>query len=337
MPIIDLNGLRGGAKLLFLAGLVSTSLAPTPARAQAPTAAVLLAVGGDLDAPAATHEEARRAAEELLGQEDFEVFDEARLRSSLDEAGQACLSGEGCAAAVRATLGTDLLVGIVIRAEAGEATVPARVELTVVDEAARYSGAAEVSDGIGAAVQAALGEALREQLRGPGPFIRVHGTPEAACELDAAAVGTLPLTVHAEVGEHTVRVRLDGFRTETVQVTIGSDSPRTTEVEIVLHPEESMAEPDLLANLLLGGGLGAAGLALMVSPIATLVGQGQCTDSLADGRCAAGVRFGELSGALLGVGAALLAAGVVIAILQPITVSVSASPDAARLELQGQF
>ena len=89
-------------------------------------------------------------------------------------------------------------------------------------------------------------------------------------------------------------------------------------------------------NWIIAGGLLAAAVPLIAIPMWTVATEGECV-AIDMAGCLERVQFGVQDGVLLGVGAAALVAGVVIAIAQPIQVQVQVSPDRAYLRLHGSF
>lgn len=318
-------------------------LGSVPASAQ--TAALLPTMGGHQEIPPDVRDEVRGAAEEFLRTEDFLVLDQLRVESTLDEAELSCRPEASCMAGVRQTLATDLLVGLIIWGGAEMPDRPRSVHAAIVDgTGARYVGTAEVVESVATAVRDALRAGLRDQRTGPGPFLRVEGTHGANVELDHAAVGSIPLTVRTEPGEHELRVHLADHQAQVLTVTIGEDSAHTTRVEVRLRPEEGggaeptpESAPDLVANLLLAGGLSLAGVAVAIAPLYTLATTGECVEPGPGNLCAERVTFGAGSGVLLGVGGLLFAAGIVVAAWQPLVIGASASPGGAQLQLRGSF
>lgn len=329
----------------LLVALVGPGLpGPNLASAQTQTAAVFPAVAGHREIGAEVREEARRAAAEFLRVEDLVVLDDTRVEGTLTPAQRACADFERCGGEVRAALGVDLLVVLVVWGSSSDPSRPDSVHAIIQDAQARYTGTATAPQGVATAVRDALRSALRDQRRGPGPFLRVEGTRGAICELDDRAIGAIPLTVRVAPGDHVLRVRLEGYEPQTLTVTIGGDDPsRTTELEVQLRPSGGgggprTAQPDVVANLLIAGGLAVAGLvALAVHPIPTLARLDECEQLDPSGLCAESVAFDAGAGVMLGVGAVLVIAGVVVAIAQPLTMTVSASPQHVSFQLRGEL
>ena len=98
-------------------------------------------------------------------------------------------------------------------------------------------------------------------------------------------------------------------------------------------PVAATDEPSI-ANWLLGGGLLAAGVGLLVPPIHGLAVDGSC---VGEPPCELVHQFGTANGVLLGVAIAALGAGAVVLALAPFRVSVSADPTGARLTVGGSL
>ncbi len=199
-----------------------------------------------------------------------------------------------------------------------------------------------------------LGEATREafstafdrwQADQQGQIVIESVPPGAFVEIDGTSVGRTPIRSLVPAGVHTVRVTLEGYQTELHEVTIDRHEERPLSYalaadvpvmdEVVVVPVDQYEDRPHWANWILGGGLAALGVGLVISPIWTLATEGQVTN-----RGAAGtetVVFGPVSGTLLGIGAASLIAGVVVLIVQPITEHVRVTLGATSLSLEGSF
>jgi hypothetical protein len=179
--------------------------------------------------------------------------------------------------------------------------------------------------------------------------IMIDTAPQGAfVEIDGTSVGRSPIRSLVPAGVHTVRVTLEGYRTEIHEVTIDrheerplsyalvAESEEEPVVDVVVAPpEERFEDRPHWANLVLGGGLAALGLGLVVSPIWTLATEGQVMDHGAAGTET--VVFGAASGTLLALGAASLIAGVVVLAVQPITEHVRVTLGGTSLSLEGTF
>lgn len=113
------------------------------------------------------------------------------------------------------------------------------------------------------------------------------------------------------------------------------EEPASTEVATAPPPPETRSEGSV-ANWIIAAGLVAAAVPLIAIPMWTISTEGECV-AIDMAGCLERVQFGAQDGVLLGVGAAALVAGVVIAIAQPIQVQVQVSPDRAFLRLHGSF
>jgi hypothetical protein len=177
--------------------------------------------------------------------------------------------------------------------------------------------------------------------------IVIDTAPQGAfVEIDGTSVGRSPIRSLVPAGVHTVRVTLEGYRTELHEVTIDRHEERplsyalVAEAEqvdeaVVVTPPDTYEDRPHWANWLLGGGLAALGVGLMISPIWTLATEGQVMD-----RGAAGtetVVFGPLSATLLPLGALTLIGGVVVLVVQPITEHVRVTLAGTSLSLEGSF
>jgi hypothetical protein len=119
-------------------------------------------------------------------------------------------------------------------------------EVTLQDSAGhRYQGGAEIRDGdVREAVTRAVLEARSYQLLGPGPWLRIEGTPEGAEVLvDGERVGTLPYRAPIAAGKHEVVVRESGYLRFTQALSVPSDESRRVELRAVLEPTPLEAPP----------------------------------------------------------------------------------------------
>lgn len=206
-------------------------------RAQETWVAVLPTLGGHLEIPDEIRQRALQAAREYLRTEDLSVMTEAAVDERLLGDDRACTPSAECVTTVRALLGVDIVVGLVIWGSSEARSEPQTVHVDLFDGEARYAGQARVVRGVDTAVRDALRMALQMLRAGPGPYLLVEGTYGATVELDGAAVGSIPLTVRAAPGEHELRVAKDGLAPQVLTVTVGDDPGRTTRVTVALQPE----------------------------------------------------------------------------------------------------
>lgn len=333
--------MRALPALVFLASAVflpSVGIAQSP-----PTAAVMPTLGGHRGAVAGAEEEARTAAREFLRTEDIVVM-EGPAGPALNEELRACIPGSPCAQEVRAQLGVEFLVGLTIWGSEADSSSPREVQASILDATeADFVGSAAVGrGGVATATRDALRRALRAQRRGPGPFLRIEGTEGGVCVLDGTAIGTIPLEARVLPGEHELHVTLAGHRPYQVDVTIGSDTTRTTELEVELQPEHGVVDdgsggsvadwalPTGIALLVGGGGMG----------VGAVVGAVTSTGCAEGSPC---VSSNELDvGALAGwtvAGGLLAATGVVLVVVAATTESPSVQARIAPtgITLEGSF
>jgi hypothetical protein len=182
---------------------------------------------------------------------------------------------------------------------------------------------------------------LEERRRvGPGPYLRVTGTPEGAQVLvDGTPEGTVPFLMRVAPGQrYHVRVRLQGYPDHeeeivgpleptgeaSIAVALGQD----TEPDPVADPEGG---PIHLPTIVAGGALVVAGF---VTALSTLVRLGDCAGTVEHG-CDRNV-FGPVAAILVGLGGAAVLGGTALIVL-PIVLAGGSSPTGAMLELRTSF
>ncbi len=229
----------------------------------------------------------------------------------------------------------------------------ANVAVSIVepDGSIREADADVGDEGAASAATRALVAAARRRQIGEGVELRVTSVPDGALvRVDGTDVGVTPYLGAYERGAHVVEVSLHG-RTERRDVEL-ADDPQ--EVSVTLEgaasdgahgssngaghdAADAPTDPSPL-NFILGGLLAAAGIIALTPPIVTLGQNGECTRLAPDGFCEQEAHFGAVSGVLLGVGLAALAAGAVVLIAQPFRVSVASDgTTGAMLTLTGSF
>jgi hypothetical protein len=164
-------------------------------------------------------------------------------------------------------------------------------------------------EGRGALV--ALLDAARES---PRAFLRILGRGDVV--IDGEPAGTAPLRRALRPGLHHVgerEVRLVPEREVTFVLGEEALEDRAAEPPAPVPVADEASE----WNLILGGVLAVGGVLTLISPLATLTGDGTCVTALQD-VCIEVVSFGPRSGVLLGAGVALLVAAVVFDAVQPI-------------------
>jgi hypothetical protein len=119
-------------------------------------------------------------------------------------------------------------------------------EVTLQDSSGhRFQGTAEIRDGdVREATTRAVLDARSYQLLGPGPWLRIEGTPEGAEVLvDGERVGTVPYRAAVTPGKHEVVVREAGYLRFSQSVTAPADESRRTELRIALEPTPIDTQP----------------------------------------------------------------------------------------------
>lgn len=112
-------------------------------------------------------------------------------------------------------------------------------EVTLQDSSGhRFPGSAEIRDGdVREATTRAVLDARSYQLLGPGPWLRLDGTPEGAEVLvDGERVGALPYRAAISAGKHEVIVREAGYLRFSQAFTAPADESRRIELRIALEP-----------------------------------------------------------------------------------------------------
>jgi PEGA domain len=183
----------------------------------------------------------------------------------------------------------------------------------------------------------------------------VESTPEGAfVELDGASVGRAPIRRLVTTGVHTIRLTLEGYVTETREITIDRHEERTLTVTLSAAGGATAAgtvvrgggtadatagaegagaatvERAHWANWLIGGGLLAAAVGLAIQPIYALA---------VEGDAAPGGYYQVVASdwVLLGLSGACLIGGVVVLAVQPIRETVVIEPGLGFLRVRGTF
>ena len=242
-----------------------------------------------------------------------------------------------CGPNVVRNLGVNFAVLVTVWAPRGN---PTSVVVAIIDAGDSVAGDAPVeAHDLITATMSALQIALERWQTSQLGFIDITSSPSAAnVEIDDRPAGQTPLRQLLTSGEHRIRVVLDGYLPSEDRVRVDPAGEGTLEVTLV--PDEASAAPGSesdapsILNFLIGGGLSALGVGLLVPPIHGLAVDGTCVD---EPPCAQVHQFGTANGVLLGVGIVSLAAGVIFLAAQPLRVSASATPDSARLHFGGSF
>lgn len=347
---------------LALASLLA--LCPVPALAQASETCVLLP-HASADVPAATWERVDGAVAEALRSRGLIVLAarDAQLRM-MGQPMEDC-GAIDCAPEVNRFLGTAFAVLTEVTWHRGRATAVNVVLIGLEpDHSAGGQAAVARASELEEATFSAFGIAWdRWEADRQGQLIVESTPPGAFVELDGASVGRTPIRRLVTTGVHTLRLALEGYTTETREITIDRHEERTVTVTLSstsgagaatgpgdsggggggsggpgdgapLEPSVPDA-PHPWANWLLGGGLVAAGLGLAIQPIVVIALNGQP----AGGGMFYTPSEGDwaLAGTLLGLSGACLVAGIVVMAIQPIREPVTVSAGVGWLEVDVAF
>jgi hypothetical protein len=195
-------------------------------------------------------------------------------------------------------------------------------------------------------VASELFEAAQRQLSlGERALLRVNSVPLGAVVwIDGRPAGVTPFEHPEAAGAHALRVTLAQFHAEERRIDLARGAMSTLDVRLRYSGGASRTAGGLdaatrttsPANFVLGGLLSLVALPALVAGINTLVNDGQCLESAADG-CRERARFGVQSALLLSAGGVALLAGGYLLVAQPFGVEAEVSPTAARLQMRGRF
>lgn len=244
-----------------------------------------------------------------------------------------------CGAEVARNLGVDFVVLVTVWGRRGRAT---SVVVALIGADDSVAGDAPVADeGVAAAAQAALQIARqRWQSARMGYLVASSVPPDATVEVDDHVVGRTPLRHLVAAGERRVRISLEGYATTEQMVVVQPSEEHTLEVRLVSseavtpEPVAERREEGSILNWILGGGLAAAGVGLLIPPIHGFAVDGTC---VGEPPCELVHQFGTANGVLFGLGLASLGAGLVFLIAQPLRVEVSVDAESAALGMSGTF
>jgi len=317
--------------------------------------AVVLPTRGD-ERMTSQREVAQQALTEALTAQGYRVVTHADALAQLPAGARAC-SAVDCAPSMLRELSLNVAAACAVwlSPDAPEGTV----FVTLVDDAgSRFPGAHPVNGGnLAMATRAALAEARGLQLLGPGPWVRIHGTPASAKVIvDGQVVGALPYRAAMTAGRYLLRVESAGHRSEEQTLDLPLNAGRVVEVEVNLEVgEDPVVERIVLAgpnpvitptqpartervaqtgDYLLGGVIALGGVLLMtIDPIHTLAKSGDC----ADARCRQVYGFSTRSTLQVIGGAALIGLGAVMTFaIQPFAVEVQTG-EHSTLSLKASF
>lgn len=337
------------AAAMLVAGLSSEASAQT-----AETCVLLPHAAADV--PAATWERVDGAVSEALRGRGVIVLSarDAQLRM-MGQPMEDCGAIE-CAPDVNRFLGTAFAVLTEVTMNRGRANA---VNVVLIGLASEHASGGQASVGRPSELEEATFSAFgvawdRWEADRQGQLV-VESTPEGAfVELDGASVGRAPIRRLVTTGVHTIRLALEGYVTETREITIDRHEERTVTVTLSAvgggsavsgsgtgPPTESSIAgattggPETVerahwANWLIGGGLLAAAVGLAIQPIYALA---------VEGDAAPGGYYQVVASdwVLLGLSGACLIGGVVVLALQPIRETVVIEPGLGFLRVRGTF
>ncbi len=316
----------GRACVALLSGLLALWLGLPSARAQT----VVLVPKPGVPQTDVAQLSAEQTLAEALSMQGMAVVDDTVVRRVL-AAREPCDTDQ-CALKLMAAVGADLRAAIVVwRDEQG---LPAKIHVTLADaQGHSYEGDANLQHGdVRSATTVALLDARAFQLLGPGPWLRVLGTPDAAqVYLDGELVGALPYRATIRSGRYRLAVRAPGYTGSEQQIDVPAVGDRKLVITVSLAPPpiESpvVGDPTHPASALSAGAslssptrpivgpvvLGGVGGALILGDLilAAMVHDGSCYQRAADGACATRTELNVPSTLVWGgLGVAALGGGV---------------------------
>ena len=163
-----------------------------------------------------------------------------------DSGAQGC--DDACGARLLHVVSADF--SAVVRVVNAPSSARSRAIVKMFDAAGhRYEGSADIRDGdVRDATTRAVLEARAYQLLGPGPWLRIDGTPEGAEVLiDGENAGSLPYRAPIAPGKHDVVVRETGFARAHQAIEVPADDSRHVDLRIALEPSQ-LASPSAAAQ-----------------------------------------------------------------------------------------
>ena len=219
----------------LLAGVVICFAGPGPRRVQAQHGSKVVLSPADAGAFGdAVQKSATDALSEALRMQGLNVvlFEEAK--KALPQ-GESC--DHDCGERLLRLVSADLSARVKITGSAEQ--LPDQAQVTLVDaDGHHYEGAAKLRDGdVRDATTRALLEARSYQLLGPGPWLRVEGTPEGADVLiDGSVVGQVPYRASLAAGKHALIVRDAGYSRYEKAVEVPARDGFRFEIRVALEP-----------------------------------------------------------------------------------------------------
>lgn len=289
----------------------------------------------------------------------YETLPPAEVAARLDtQEGKACLTASPRCNFhdALATLQTQALVIVALWQRNGK---PYEVAVRVIRP--ETEGRATLTiDGrpVATAMKSAAASALSRAEQSSLVAVQVQTDPPGALvTVDRRQEGTAPAEFSLSPGKHLFIVSHPGFVTESAFLDVSSENNRTVVHRVNLKRDTGSADasppPDSATptedrgitppttqkaspwNYVVGGGLAAGAVPLLVYGIRGAVQAGGCEGQTARGVCQQTAKIGVPEGVSLGIGAAAALGSAYFLVLQPIRVRVS--PYGLGLNVQGRF
>ena len=285
--------------------------------------------------------------EQTLRQLGYQVISRSEVIQKLVDAGVNCPAGvHNCPSAdVLRTLDLGAVVLLAIWWNRRPADIT--VEVTTADATGIAKG--KLDTDVSRQVPGLVTSALQDLPNGRAVEVGIFSVPVGAeVRFDGELLGTAPVNAKARPGPHEVIVSYPEYVTTSrhFEVPRGADAPVRVDVTLerttasaarapaVPQPPPMQATPAW--DYALGGALGVAGAVLVVSPIMTIAGSGDCDDRASNDGCER-VHFGWRSGLLMAGGVLALSGSVLLFATTPIRASLSTDGETVHAQLHGSF
>ena len=285
--------------------------------------------------------------EQTIRQLGYQVISRADVIKQLIDAGTNCSSGvQNCAPAdVLRTLKLGAVVLVAIWWDRKPADIT--IEVTTADATGLAKG--QLDGDVGHLVPDLVTRALRDLKNGRAVDVVIHSVPLGAeVRLDGELIGSAPASAKARPGEHEAILSYPDYVTTSrhFEVPRGAEEPWRVDVTMERTPASAAhaqavplpppTDPTPAWDYVLGGALGVAGAALVVSPILTVAQAGDCK-ALARNRDCERVSFGWQAGLQLAGGLLALSGAAVLFATTPIRASLSTDGESLHAQLHASF
>ena len=194
-----------------------------------------------------------------------------------------------------------------------------------------------------------VNSALKDLKNGKAVEVGIYTVPIGAeVKFDGELLGTAPVNAKARPGPHEVMLSYPDYVTTSrhFEVPRGAEGPLRVDVTL----ERTTASAASAANVplppptratpawdyALGGALALAGVTLVISPLMTIVRDGDCKDGANADGCER-IDFGWRSGLLMTGGVLALSGSVLLFATTPIRASLSTDGETVHAQLHGSF